>query len=72
MGNNTSEATAATQSPVVRLKKDRAEAYGLDPHVTYTVLREFTKPGYKAVWVELAGGEMAAPNNKVKRSELRP
>lgn len=54
----------------VQLKKDRAEAYGFDPETIYTVVREFTRPGYKTLWVELEGGEMVEPFNKVKASEL--
>lgn len=40
----------------LRLKRDRAEAYGLQDH-TVTVKRTYTRPGYKKIWIEAMTGE---------------
>ena len=56
---------------LVRLKAERARAYGFDPSTVYRVLGTFTSNGYKVPWVRLEGGEMAEPNNVVKATELR-
>ena len=37
----------------VRLKPERAEAYGFDPSTIYLVVRVYTLNGYKTEWAEL-------------------
>lgn len=59
-----------SEGQIVRLKPARADAYGFERSERYRVVRFFTRPGYRTQWVELSGGSMVAPLNKVKASEI--
>jgi len=44
----------------LKLKKNRAEAYGLPVDTKVPVVSTFTRPGYKALWVDSPLGKFPA------------
>lgn len=56
---------------IVKLKPQRADAYGFDRSETYRVIGTKERAGYKTFHVYLEGGSMVAPLNAVLNTEIR-